>query len=144
MRSIIKWDPFRDLDRFFEDEDWGLVPMIRKSGPIKMPAMDVYQTDNDVIVEMEIPGGANPDNIDITIEGDVLTVKGESKKEEEEKGRSYYKKEIRRGSFERSVILPASVKGEEAEAETENGILKIRLPKLEEEKNKKIAIKVKK
>lgn len=141
--ALIRFDPFRDFDRFFED-NWGLVPMIRRGGEVRFPAMDVYQTDKDVVVEMEVPAGIDPERVDVSVEGETLTVRGETKEEKEEKEKHYYRKEIRKGSFERSVMLPAAVKGDAAEALYEKGLLKITIPKVKEEKTKRVTVRVRK
>ena len=143
---LIRLDPFRELDRFF-DGDWGVVPMMR--GGLHMmhfPRMDVYQTDNDVVVEIQVPAGIDPEKVDISIEGDTLTARGsvEEERSEEDKEKNYFRKEIRKGSFERSVMLPAAVKADLANAVFEKGILKVTIPKAEEEKVKKVEVKVKK
>lgn len=132
MRSIINWSPMHDLDRFFE-EGWG---------EAFVPAMNVYQDKDNVIVETSLPG-IDPEKVDISIENDVLTVSGKTEEKKEVKREDFYRKEIREGSFSRSVILPMGVKGEQAEAHYEKGVLKITLPKAEEAKPKKIAIKAK-
>jgi HSP20 family protein len=133
MRGMIQWSPMRDLDKFF-DEGW--------SGADFTPATDVYQEKDNVVVETPI-AGIDPADVDISIENDVLTVSGHTEEKKEVKREDYYRKEIREGSFSRSVILPMMVKGDTAEASYEKGILKITLPKAEEAKPKKIAVKVK-
>lgn len=139
--SLIRWDPFQELNRF--DDDWGFVPMIRRN-IMRLPAVDISQTDTEVIVDLEIPAGIDPEKVDISVEGDMLTVRGQTDEKHEEKEKNYYRKEIRSGSFERSMTLPALVKGDQADAEYEKGILKIRLPKAEEAKLKKVTVKMKK
>ena len=134
-RSIINWSPMRDLDRFFEDGiSWNDFDFV--------PAMDIYQDKDNVIVETSIVG-IDPEKVDISIENDVLTVSGKTEERKETKREDYYRKEIRSGSFSRSIILPMGVKGDHAEAHYEKGILKITLPKAEEAKPKRIAVKVK-
>jgi len=116
-----------------------------KSGrAMQIPAIDVSQTDKDVMVELEVPAGIDPEKIDITIEGDMLTARGSVEEEHEEKNKHYHRKEIRRGSFERSVMLPAKVKTDAAEAVCEKGILKITIPKVEPEQAKRVNVKMKK
>jgi len=132
-RGLITWDPFREVSRDW-DEDF--------MGANFVPSADVYQDKDNVIVEMDIPG-IDIEKLDISVENDVLTVSGSKEEKKEVKREDYYRKEIRSGSFSRSVILPMTVKGQEAEAEFKKGILKIRLPKAEEVKPKKIAVKVK-
>lgn len=139
--AIIPWKPFSDVERFFEDEDsWMPIIPVRK---FLAPSMDIYQTKDEVVVEMPL-AGVSPDKVDITIENDVITVKGEMEEKKEVKHEDYYKKEIRRGSFVRQASLPVSVKGEAALAESRNGMLKITIPKSEKAKPKKIAVKINK
>lgn len=92
---------------------------------------------------MDLPGIKESD-LEISVENDVLTVSGKREEKKEVKKEDYYRKEVRIGSFSRSVILPMTVKSDKAEAEMEGGVLKITLPKAEEMKPKKIAVKVKK
>jgi len=131
--QMMRWDPFRDLVRGW-DED--LV-----SGDF-IPAVDIYQDKDNVIVEMDAPG-IDPDKIDISVEHDVLTVSGTREEKKEVKKEDFYRKEIRSGSFARSVILPMQIKGDQAEADFKKGILKVVLPKADEVKPKKIAVKLK-
>ncbi|MBI2459431.1 MAG: Hsp20/alpha crystallin family protein [Parcubacteria group bacterium] len=136
---IIKWtpflEPFEEMDKMFES----LMPT-RGDYTGYMPAVDVYQDKDKVYVETQL-AGIDPDKVDISIENDVLTIKGESEKKSEVEDKNYYRKEIRRGSFFRSVPLPAHVLGGEASAEAVNGILKITAPKAPEAKPKTIKIK---
>jgi HSP20 family protein len=138
---IIKYDPFKELDRFFEDENWfGFFPALRRRFG---PAMDVYETEKDVVAEIQVPD-LDPQRINVSIEDGVLKVEGGEEKKEEEKNKNYYRKEIRRGYFCREVSLPVAVKEEEAQATYEKGILKVVIPKAEEaKKGKKIEVKVK-
>lgn len=136
-RELMRWSPslpWRGLERFFE-EDW-------TGGMDFVPAIDVRQEKDNVVVETTLPG-IDPEKIDISIENDVLTVSGHTEEKKEVKREDYYRKEIREGSFSRSVILPMGVKADRAEAIYDKGILKITLPKAEEAKPKKIAIKAK-
>lgn len=130
--QMMRWDPFRELAKSW-DED--LI-----SGDF-IPAVDIYQDKDNVIVEMDAPG-INPDKIDISVENDVLSVSGSREEKSEVKKEDYYRKEICSGSFARSVILPMQVKGNEAQASCKKGTLKIVFPKAEEVKPKKIEVKV--
>ena len=107
-------------------------------------SVDVFETDNDVVVKMPVPG-IKPEDLDITITGDTVTVRGETKQEteDEDKKRNYYFKEMRYGSYARSVTLPAVVDADKAEAETEHGVLTLTLPKAEIAKPKAIQVKSK-
>jgi HSP20 family protein len=130
----MRWHPVNGIDRFFEDDFF--------AGADFIPAIDVYQDRDNVIVETSL-AGVNPEKVDVSIENDVLTVSGRTEEKHEVKREDYYRKEIREGSFSRSVILPMAVKAEEAEAHAEKGILKITIPKAEIAKPKKIAVKMK-
>jgi len=139
--KLIPRNPFEDLEKWFEDENWAL-PIVPSSA-FKEPAMDIYQTDKDVVAELNIPG-FDPQKIDISIDNQVLTVKGETEETEEEKKRDYWRKEILKGSFERMVRLPAEVDENNVEAVYKNGVLKIEMPKkTSSSQTKKIPIKTK-
>jgi len=138
--SLIPWKPFFDLDKFFGDEDW-FMPVFPRTELAK-PAMDVKETDKEVIAEVEIPG-FDPEKIDVSVEDGVLRVKGSMDKKKEEKEKGYWRKEIRTGSFERMVRLPVAVKEEAAEATYEKGILKIVIPKAEAKPTSKVKIHIK-
>jgi len=133
-RHLMHWSPMRDLNRFFDEDMWVDVDFV--------PAVDVYQDKDNVIVETPLPG-IDPEKVDITVENDVLTISGRTEEKKEVKREDYYRKEVREGSFSRSVILPMAVRADMAEASSEKGVLKITLPKAEEVKPKKIAIKTK-
>ncbi|HOK20851.1 MAG TPA: Hsp20/alpha crystallin family protein [Candidatus Paceibacterota bacterium] len=139
--KLVPRNPFEDLEKWFEDEDWAL-PIVPSSA-FKEPAMDIYQTEKDVIAELNIPG-FDPKKIEVSVNNQVLTVKGEMQETEEEKKRDYWRKEIRKGSFERMVRLPAEVDENKVEATYEKGVLKIVMPKKESStQTKKIPIKTK-
>ena len=142
--AIVKWSPladlgFRDLDKFFEED---MIPFIPAMPRVFEPAMDIYQTKNSVVVETPL-AGVDPKDVKVTIEDDILTVERETKKKTEVKEKDYYRREVRRGFFKRSVVMPVPVKGDKASAESESGILKITIPKAEVKKAKQIAVKVK-
>ncbi|MGC9046834.1 MAG: Hsp20/alpha crystallin family protein [Minisyncoccia bacterium] len=137
--AIIPWKPFNDLDleRFFDDEFLSTLSPFRNE-----PAIDLYETDKDVVAEVNVPG-IDPEKINVSVEDQVLRISGhiEDKKEEKEKG--YWRKEIKRGMFERAIRLPVPIKEDAIDATYDNGILKIVMPKLSA-KTKNIQIKVKK
>lgn len=143
MSQLIKWtpflEPFGDMDKMFSE----LMPDSRGAQAGFMPSVDVYEDKSNVIVETQL-AGVDPEKVDISVENDVLCVKGESEKKSEVEDKNYYRKEIRRGSFYRSVPLPAHVIGEKASASAEDGVLKVVIPKATEAKPKTIKIKTKK
>ncbi|MFO7963119.1 MAG: Hsp20/alpha crystallin family protein [Desulfobacterales bacterium] len=104
------------------------------------PSVDVSETDGNVQIKAELPGMEAKD-IDVNVSGDVLTLRGEKKQEEEQKGERYYCRERFSGSFERSFRLPTGVQSDKVDAEFKNGVLNINIPKTEESKQKKIEIK---
>ena len=102
--------------------------------------IDVYQTDNDVVIRSTI-AGVKPEDLDVSINNDMITIRGERRKDEEVSDENYYYQECYWGSFSRSVILPVDVLPEKIEASMKNGILTIRLPKADTNKTKKIQVR---
>ncbi len=103
------------------------------------PALDVSETDDAVLVHAEVPG-IDPKDIEVTVVGDTLTIRGEKSDETKQSGRNYHRIERRYGSFTRSLTLPASVDPDKVTATARNGVLEIRLPKREEAKAKRIEV----
>jgi HSP20 family protein len=148
-RNLVRWEPWSDLmslreamDRLFEESvvhpraGW-LAPLGAES-----LAVDMYETDDDVVVKTATPG-VNPEDIDVSITGDVLTIKGETKAEEKVEKANYIRQERRYGAFSRSLSLPSTVVADKAKAEFEGGVLTLTLPKAEEVKPKTIQVKAK-
>jgi len=104
------------------------------------PDMDVSETDDAILVHAEIPG-IDPKDLDISVVGDTLTVRGEKRDETQRKGHNYHRVERRYGSFTRSLTLPAKVDSEKVTAKAHAGVLEIRLPKREEARARRIEIK---
>jgi HSP20 family protein len=126
------------MDRMFEDT------LTRPGLPtmwegVHVP-VDMYETDNDVVIKASLPG-MQSDDVDITITGDSLTIKGEHKDEKEVKREHYYRQERLYGSFSRTLHLPSHLKTDAAEATFENGVLTLTIPKVEEVRPKTIKIK---
>jgi HSP20 family protein len=141
IMSLIKWQPW--LDVFDEVDDlFGNFPR-RAISKSFAPAVNISQTDTDVIAEVPLPG-IDPNKVDVTIENDVLTISGKEEKKNEVEEKNYTRREWISQSFYRSVALPVSVKSDDADAEYTNGVLKITIPKREEAKAKKVSVKVKK
>lgn len=144
--SLIKWNPFLNDSYAFDDMDkmFGeILPAVRGSQFGFTPALDMYEDKQNIVVETQLVG-IDPEKVSISIENDVLCIKGESERKSEVEEKNYYRKEIRRGSFYRSVPLPAKVNGDKASAITEEGILKITIPKAAEVQPKNIKIQTKK
>jgi HSP20 family protein len=144
-RGLTIWRPFRDLDEWQQQiEDFFGQSMLRPNGErYWMPHMDVYEKGDNLVVKAELPGMKEED-IDVSVVGDRLTIKGEKKAESEVKDEDYYLSERTYGSFSRSVSLPSSVDSSKIEANYENGVLQVILPKTTEVKPKKIAVSAKK
>ncbi len=107
------------------------------------PEIDIYETEKDVVAEVSLPD-MDPKDIKVLVEENVLRVTGKREEKEEEKERGYYKREIRKGSFERAVRLPGEVDDRKSEADYKDGILKVTLPKVKPtKKGKSKEIKVK-
>jgi HSP20 family protein len=146
MSNLIRWEPAREMmslrdamDRLFDDAFTR--PLSIKDG-WSAPAIDMYQTDDEIVVKAALPG-IKADEVQINITGEVLTLKGEVKQEEEKKEKAWHIREQRYGSFERSVVLPTDVVADKAKAEFENGILTVTLPKADEVKPRTITVKAK-
>ena len=145
--AIERWHPLTDLmtlrqamDRLFDDS------FVRPSRGLEIfgrgiaPALDVYQTPSEVMVKATLPGVKGEDvNIDIT--GDTLTIKGESRAEQEVKREDYLYQERRYGAFSRSAVLPSGLKSDRTEATMEDGVLTLTIPKAEEVKPRAIKVK---
>jgi len=142
--SLIKWTPFL-ADSPFEEMD----KMMRDLSPEATnqmgfsPAVDIYEDQNNVVIETQL-AGIDPEKVDISIDNDVLTIKGEGEKKSEVDDKNYYRKEIRRGSFFRSVSVPTHVVGDKASAIAVDGVLKISVPKAALPKPKTIKIQTNK
>ncbi len=147
MSNLIRWEPAREMmtlreamDRLFDDAFTR--PLSLAGNNWSVPAVDMYQTENEIVVKAALPG-IKPDEVQINVTGEVLSLKGEVKQKEEVKEKAYHIREQRWGMFERSIILPTDVVADKAKADFENGILTITLPKAEEAKPKTITVKAK-
>jgi len=126
-----------EINRIFKE----LVPVEQTAEVVVWsPRVDVYEKDNNVVIEAEIPG-AKKEDIELKVKDNTVVIRGEVKKEEEKKDENYFRKERFYGKFERVIPLPADVKIEEAKAEYQDGILKLTIPKSVQEKEVKIEIK---
>jgi HSP20 family protein len=148
MASIVRWEPVNDMmalrdamDRMFE-ERFGRPPVPFGPWSEGNLAIDMYETDETVVVKTAIPG-VKAEDIDVSVTGDTLTVKAETLEEEEIDRESYLRRERRYGSYCRSVTLPGGVESDQAEADYSDGVLTLTFPKAEEVKPKSIKVKTK-
>ncbi len=149
MGNLVRWEPFRDLtdvrsamDRMFYrgfTRPWRVVRW--ESAEAQLP-VDLYETDDAVTVTAALPG-VKAEDIDISITGTTLTIKGETKDENEEKDQNYYRQERRYGAFQRVITLPVKVEADKASATFEDGVLTLELPKAAEVKAQTIEVKPK-
>jgi HSP20 family protein len=146
MSSLVRWEPFREMmslrdvmDRLVDD---AYVRPRNGTGALAAPAIDMIENEDEIVVQATLPG-IKPDEVNLTITGDVLTIRGETKSERDEEHDNFILRERRFGSFSRSVPLPTTVVADKAKAEFENGVLTLSLPKAEEVKPKTISIKAK-
>jgi HSP20 family protein len=147
--TLMRHNPFRDLlalsdrlSRLAEDSTMSLANEGDFLTGSWSPAVDIFETDNAIVLKAELPGMTEKD-IDLTVDRNLLTIKGERQFENEVNKDNYHRVERAYGSFMRSFQLPATVDTTKVQAEQKNGILTVTLPKKEEEKPKKINIKIK-
>ncbi len=146
--ALVRWRPrgnfvdVRDeVDRLF---DTFLPAEFKAEHPVTaawVPRVDVAETDNEVIVTMELPGVERKD-AKLSVEDNVLTIGGEKKQEKEIKEKNYHCVERRYGTFGRSFVLPTRIQADKVKATFKDGILTIKLPKIEEAKSKEIPIEI--
>jgi HSP20 family protein len=150
-RGLIPWRPFRDLEelerRFDDILNWPPLPAVWRRIPTMdmgwAPAIDVFEKEDKFVVKAELPGMKEED-INISVVGDTLTIKGERKAESEVKEDNYYYCERSYGSFSRSIAIPSNVDAQKIEANYEDGVLEVSLPKTLKVKPKKISVSAKK
>jgi HSP20 family protein len=143
MANITRWEPFREMEslrdameRLFEERS--LRPSVPFWGPESL-AIDMWETDENVVIKTSIPG-LKPEEIDISVTGDSLSIRAETKEEEEIRRENYLRRERRFGSLCRTVTLPGGLKTDEAEADYSDGVLTLTFPKMEEVKPKSIKV----
>jgi HSP20 family protein len=147
MANMTRYDPFSDMitlrqamDRLFEDSFVSPLSWRNVNGESMSPALDVHQTPDEIVVTAALPG-LKPEDVDITITGQTLSIRGEFKADEEVTRDQYLYRERRYGSFNRQLQLPVRTKGDAASATFDNGVLTLRIPKAEEVKPRQIEVK---
>lgn len=138
--SLIRYIP-NDMFADMDDMLGNLSPMLPSTSKAYMPAINMYETENAVVVEAPL-AGVRPEDVQVSVQKGLLILKGEMNKEREIEEKNYYRKEIRTGSFYREIVLPTSVKDADVTAEFADGMLKVIAPKAEPDMPKKIDIKV--
>jgi HSP20 family protein len=146
MATVTRWDPFQDMLSLREAmnqlmEESFVRPAPGGNGQGFVPALDLSETAEGYLVEAAVPG-LKPENLEITVENNVLTIKGETRQEVDDKQRSFHRIERRFGSFQRTVGLPTTVKADAIKAELTNGVLRLEIPKAEEVKPRKISVNI--
>ncbi len=139
--ALLRWQPQVDQFPDLFDEFNRVMGFLSRDIRAFVPALDVYQTPNEVIVEASLPG-ITPEDVRISIENDVLTIEGKSEHKSEVDEKEYFRKEVRIGSFHRTLALPAAVISDDAKAHYEKGILTITIPKEERTKPKTVKVEV--
>jgi HSP20 family protein len=145
MTTLTRWEPWREMatlrrefERLFDEPFADRFPMPWRLSEFEL-MVDVAEDERAYIVKATVPG-VKPEDVEVTLQNNMLTIKGEAKADKEIKEENYFMRERSYGSFMRSLVLPANVKAEMIEAKHEDGVLTIRLPKTEEDKPKKIAV----
>lgn len=134
--SLIKWEPLNELDRLFDDRFF--MPLMKPSIDL---SVDMYEEDGAIVAKMSLPE-IDLKDIDVTIEDNILKISGKREEEEEIEKKDYYSKEIRRGSFSRSMRLPKEVEGSKARASYKDGMLTISVPAVKGAEDSVVKVRV--
>lgn len=144
--NLITYDPFRELRSLQDEVNRVFSSSFNRSDETGMmrgawnPSVDIFENKDSIVLEAELPGLA-PEDVNISIENNVLTIHGERKFEKKDEGDNFHRVERSYGSFTRSFTLPPTVSSENVDADFENGILRLQLAKREEAKPRRIEIK---
>ena len=145
--TIVRWDPFRDLvsiqdelNRLFGRTFTGVEATRPTAAGSWMPAMDVFETEGEIVATVELPG-IDPDDVEVAVEDSTLTISGSREFSSEVREESFHRIERRYGSFSRAITLPQIADTEKVEAVFDKGVLTVEVPKVEKAKPKKIQIK---
>ena len=143
--GLDRWDPFRDMmawretmDRLLQQSISGTGQLISNMRPDAIP-MDVVERDDAFEVHASVPG-VKPEDVEVIVQGERLTVRAESHHEEERRGENWLMREQRSGTLQRTITLPSAVNSDRTEARIENGVLTLRLPKAQEARPHRIAV----
>ena len=143
--ALQHWDPFREsvslrdaMNALLQESFIRPSSFLAQDGTAALP-LDVSETENELVIKVSLPG-VNPDDVQITVQGDTLTIRGESKAEEQKDGERWHLRERRFGAFQRSMTLGTPVDADKAQASYEHGVLTLTLPKAEDAKPRQIKI----
>lgn len=146
MANIIRWHPFgelthfgRAMDRLFDESRFRPWRPLAWEGVTTYVPVDVYETEDQLVFKASLPG-LKPEDVDVSITDGVLTIKGETRGEEEERKPNYYRQERRFGAFRRAFTLPKDIEADKAEAVVEDGVLTLSIPKSEAAKPKTVKV----
>ncbi|MHB1126790.1 MAG: Hsp20/alpha crystallin family protein [Bacillota bacterium] len=145
--SIIRWDPFRELNHLRSEMDWVFdhwrgTAANSPPGDNFVPRIDLYQTDSDVVASVDLPGLETKEDVEVAITENSLSIHGQVNKSAEIKQENYFHTERFTGTFTRTVPLPAEVVAEKTTAHYRNGILEVRMPKSQDQKRKKVQVDI--
>jgi HSP20 family protein len=146
MTLLTRWDPFREfalmqnrMNRMYQDYTPGMEEQLSSAQIV--PPVDVYEDEHHLTLKAELPG-IDPKHVDVRVENNILTIRGERKFEKEEKEENFHRIERRYGTFTRSFTLPNTVNPDSVKADYENGVLKIEFEKRAEAKPKQIQVNI--
>jgi len=144
--AIERWDPFREavslrdaMSALLQESFIRPNGLLNQDGAAVGLPLDVSETEDEFVVKASVPG-VKPEDVQITVKGDMLLIRGESRSEEQKQGEHWHLRERRSGSFQRSLSLGTAVDADKAEASYEHGVLTLRLPKAEESRPRQIKI----
>jgi HSP20 family protein len=148
MSRIVRWDPFRDMVSMRNQMDRVMDEWLRASNNLESAengnalrlALDVSENESDFIIKASVPG-INPEDLDISFSDNMLTIKGEIHEEHTDENERFHLRERRVGQFMRTLSLPVAVNADNIDANYENGVLTLTLPKAEETKPRKISVR---
>ena len=147
MATLTRWDPLNEMltlreamSQLLEDSFVAPGTPRREQGGFA-PALDLSETEDGFLVEVAVPG-MKPEDLQVTLENSVLSIKGQLRQESEDKKRNYHRTERRYGSFQRTIALPSTVKADAIKAALTNGVLRLDIPKAEEVKPRRITVDI--
>ncbi len=139
MAYLNRWDPFTEIARLQDEMTRHLYPTERRTSGF-VPPVDIYEDNDAIFVKAELPG-VKPEDVQLHVENNILTLTGERKLEKEDKREGYHRVERTYGAFTRSFALPNNVAADQVEAEMTDGVLNVKIPKKAEAQPKRIQVK---